>query len=44
MLKFVNANQKKFKKNLEKILISRKLNQQGKSSMVKKILLDVKKR
>ena len=44
MLKFVNANQKKFKKNLEKILISRKLNQQGKSSMVKKILLDVKKK
>ena len=44
MLKYLNANQKNFSRKLEIILSSRKLKQQIKSTVVKKILLDVKKK
>ncbi len=43
MLKFIDSNQKNFSKKLESILEIRKLKQQNQSSVVKKILLDVKK-
>ena len=43
MLKFININKKNSLKKLEVILRSRKLQQQSKSSDVKKILLNVKK-
>ena len=43
MLKFIDSNQKNFPKKLESILEIRKLKQQNQSSVVKKILLDVKK-
>ena len=43
MLKFFNANQKSSLKKLELILNKRKLKQQTKSAIVKKILFDVKK-
>ena len=43
MLKFFNANQKNSLKKLELILNKRKLKQQTKSAIVKKILFDVKK-
>ncbi len=42
MLKFFNTNQKNFPKKLELILSSRKQNQQNRSFVVRKILLDVK--
>ena len=44
MLKFFNANQKNFLKKLEFILNSRKLKQQNKSTLVKKILSNVKQK
>ena len=44
MLKFLNANQADFGKRLELILNSRKLKQQNKSTTVKKILSDVRKK
>ena len=44
MLKFLNANQANFGKRLELILNSRKLKQQNKSTTVKKILSDVRKK
>ncbi len=44
MLKFLNANQKNFLKTLELILDSRKQKQQIQTTVVKKILLDVKKK
>ena len=43
MLKFFNANKKSSLKKLEVILNSRKLSQQNKSSIVKKIISTVKK-
>ena len=43
MLQFLNANQKDFLKKLELVLNTRKLKQFNKSSLVKKILSDVKK-
>ena len=43
MLKFIDSNQKNFSKKLESILEIRKLKQLNQSSVVKKILLDVKK-
>ena len=44
MLKFININKKNSLRKLEVILRSRKLQQQDKSSDVKKILLNVKKK
>ena len=44
MLQFFNANQKNFLKKLEFILNSRKLKQQNKSTLVKKILSNVKQK
>ena len=44
MLKYLNANQKNFSRKLEIILNARKLKQQKKSTVVKKILVDVKKK
>ena len=44
MLKYLNANQKNFSRKLEIILNARKLKQQTKSTVVKKILVDVKKK
>ena len=44
MLKFININKKNSLNKLEVILRSRKLQQQDKSSDVKKILLNVKKK
>ncbi len=44
MLKFLNANQANFVKRLELILNSRKLKQQNKSIIVKKILSNVRKK
>ena len=43
MLKFINYNKKSSLKNLENILNKRKLNQKNKTSIVKKIVFDVKK-
>ena len=40
MLQFLNSNQKNFLKKLELILSVRKLKQQNKSTLVKKILKD----
>ena len=44
MLNFVNANKKDFSKRLEIILESRKKIQRSRSSIIKKILTDVKKK
>jgi histidinol dehydrogenase len=43
MLKFINYNKKSSLKNLENILNKRKSNQKNKTSIVKKIVFDVKK-
>ena len=43
MLKFLNGNQKNFLRKLEILLNKRKIKQQTKSLVVKKILIDVKK-
>jgi histidinol dehydrogenase len=43
MLKFINYNKKNSLNNLEIILNKRKLSQKNKTSIVKKIILDVKK-
>ena len=43
MLKFINYNKKSSLKNLDNILNKRKLNQKNKTSIVKKIVFDVKK-
>ena len=44
MLKFINYNKKNSLNNLEIILNKRKLSQKNKTSIVKKIILDVKKK
>ena len=43
MLKYCNANEKNFSKKLESILNLRRQKQQNQSSIVKKILSDVRK-
>ena len=43
MLKFLNCNKKNSLNNLEFILNKRKFNQKNKTSVVKKIIFDVKK-
>ena len=43
MLKFINYNKKNSLNNLEIILNKRKFSQKNKTSVVKKIILDVKK-
>ena len=44
MIKFLDYNKKNFLKRLENILNIRKFKQQNKSAIVKKILLNVKKK
>ena len=43
MLKYINANQKNFKRNLELILDKRKIIQKNKSNEVKPIIENIKK-